>query len=616
MKLPSIASLFDKSIVTLKRFPLAILAAIIGCLFCILHIHLDYKAYETHQWYWNVAISCYLAMLLQVAIAVFSESKSLSTTIKIILQLIGIALVVAYYFTLPKDWKSSFEQIHVIRLTLFSLGLHWLIAFVPFVATKEINAFWQYNKVLLLRILTSLLYTAVLYAGLSLALLAIDKLFSIHIDKKLYGDLWIVLSGLFNTWFFLAGLPKDFKLLEQSNDYPKGLKVFTQYILLPIITIYLLILYAYMSKIIINWQWPIGWVSYLVLFFSVAGILSLLLIHPIRLQENNKWILTYSRFFYYAIFPLIVLLFFAIKRRISDYGITELRYFVVLLSIWLLFAATYFSVSKVKNIKIIPQSLCFIAFLSSFGPWGVFNVSLKSQEARFVDILTKNHLLVNGKVIKAAKQPSFEDRKQLSSVVSYLVSQHGYNVLQPYYKQNLDSLIKKDSLFYTYAQEKKMLSLLDIDYVSNYENEVDTNKFEYSIIEPKNEKELIETKGYDYLIDLYNFNNFTSEKEIDTTEFTYSDKAVRVSFNQKTNILFLNAVKKKNKPIEIDLDVFVKKLKSAHDEDDNFPEDQMTIAGIDGKTSYKIVIKTIGGKNEGKQINITDIQAKIFFTNL
>ena len=42
----------------------------------------------------------------------------------------------------------------------------------------------------------------------------------------------------------------------------------------------ILILIAYEIKIIIEWQWPTGWVSELILWYSVVGILSLLLLHP------------------------------------------------------------------------------------------------------------------------------------------------------------------------------------------------------------------------------------------------------------------------------------------------------------------------------------------------
>ena len=212
-------------------------------------------------------MSCYLAMLLFIAISIYSERRNLNRIVAILLSLAGIAIIIGYYFSLP----PQFMTISFTRFVLFTIALHLLIAFIPFLSKGEVNGFWQYNKIIFLRILTSALYTVVLYLGLSLALLAIEKLFNVNIRGKIYTDLWILLAGIFNTWFFLSGLPANFAELELKKDYPKGLKIFTQYVLLPLISVYLLILYAYMFKIIINAQWPVGWVSYLVIGFSIAG---------------------------------------------------------------------------------------------------------------------------------------------------------------------------------------------------------------------------------------------------------------------------------------------------------------------------------------------------------
>ena len=233
MKLPSLSLLFSNLINTFKRFPFAIISAIISTGMIVIQIHKSNEYNEVHQWLIKVAMSCFLAMLFQIAIVVFSERKNFSLNIKGMLQLIGILIIGSYYYSLPDVVNDTTN----IRFMLFVLGLHLLIAFTPFSGSGEMNGFWQYNKIILLRILTSALYSGVLYAGLSIALVAIDKLFSVNVNYKLYGDLGVIIAGIFNTIFFLAGLPENFASLEQKTDYPKGLKVFTQYVLLPIITI-------------------------------------------------------------------------------------------------------------------------------------------------------------------------------------------------------------------------------------------------------------------------------------------------------------------------------------------------------------------------------------------
>jgi hypothetical protein len=59
------------------------------------------------------------------------------------------------------------------------------------------------------------------------------KLFSYYIESKCIIYLFMVLTILFSTWFFLAGVPQNFIILKQEVPYLKGIKVFTQ-LLLPL----------------------------------------------------------------------------------------------------------------------------------------------------------------------------------------------------------------------------------------------------------------------------------------------------------------------------------------------------------------------------------------------
>src|SRR5260221_3200623 len=355
MKFPSIYSVVKGASQTFLRFPLAILLAVIATVFCILLVRVPYVFgwRETHFWYKNVIAAAYLGAMLSIALTVMAEKRKLGRGTRMGLQGAVVVLALIYYFLQPDHYTVQ----ALIRFVLYALGLHWLIAWISF-SGRENNGFWIFNKRLFLRILTSVLYTLVLYLGLTLALLAIRNLFNVHVDDKLYAYIWFVLAGIFNTWFFFAGFSADYENPVVIADYPKGLKIFSQFLLLPILTVYLLILYAYLFRIIFTATWPYGWVAYLVLGFSVAGILAILLLWPLRNEENNKWISGYSRFFYFAQFPMIIMLFIAIFKRVGAYGITDLRYFVLLLEAWVLFITVYFSVWTQRNIHLILLSLC------------------------------------------------------------------------------------------------------------------------------------------------------------------------------------------------------------------------------------------------------------------
>ena len=109
-----------------------------------------------------------------------------------------------------------------------------------------------------MRFLLAYLYSNVLFLGLAIALASADHLFGFDVEENNYLYLFAIIAGVFNTWVFLAGVPKDLNTLNQTTDYPKGLKLFTQYILLPLVSLYFVILIAYELKITIEWNWPRG----------------------------------------------------------------------------------------------------------------------------------------------------------------------------------------------------------------------------------------------------------------------------------------------------------------------------------------------------------------------
>lgn len=439
MKLPSVRVLVEESRRTLARFTVVLAVALLGTIAALI---LAERAEEPTPWQdvlIRILMSASLGISLVTAFAVAVEKQGWSRRASLATQLGGILLLAGYYVTLPAIMTTAAE-LHFFRFALFLLGTHLLAAVLPFAARGETSPFWEYNKTLFLRFLTACLYTCVLYAGLSVALLAIQKLFDLTIDGERYFQLWIFLCGVFNTWFFLAGVPRDLRALESERAYPKGLKVFTQFVLIPLVLIYLVILYAYTVKIIIDWEWPVGWVAYLVLGFSITGIFSILLVHPIVDRPENGFIRVFSRRYYLALVPMLILLFLAIWRRISEYGITERRYFVLVLAVWLAGVVLYFLVSRRRSIKIIPASLCILAFGTSFGPWGAFSVSERSQLERLSGYLTANRILVDGKVQRAPSEVSLADARNITSIVRYLDDTHGLSSLQTWFDVDLDTV--------------------------------------------------------------------------------------------------------------------------------------------------------------------------------
>lgn len=460
---------------SLIRFPLVILSAFIGTLAGVYLVEVSEVTQDVFPFI-NVMLCGALGIPLYFSVQVLVEKKALGRRYVIILPFVATLVLVLIYLSLPNEDSTHNTFQPYVRYVIYNVCLHLLVSFLPFVSIKPVDSFWNYNISLLLRILTSIVYSMVLYVGVVLALLALHLLFDLDFDGKIYLQLFILMIGLFNTWFFLSGIPRRLNQLEGTPP-PKELKAFAQYVLLPLLAVYLLILYGYGAKIVLIWDWPRGIVSYLIICVAVLGIATFLLLYPYRRLEGNNWIKKSTLAFYGLLIPLLLLLFIAVNMRLEDYGFTVNRYLIFVLGIWLVMSCLYFLFGK-GNIKFIPISLSALFFLVSFGPWGVFKVSENSQVERLRRILSEADLLVEDKIkgeviwdegnLPSIESPGKSENRALltdslywevSSILHYLEDYHGFKSIQPWFSQDMEQIlaeINKDKLKWQRMREVQL----------------------------------------------------------------------------------------------------------------------------------------------------------------
>ncbi|MDU0372718.1 DUF4153 domain-containing protein [Hymenobacter endophyticus] len=475
MKLPSLQQLAAEAARVVRRFPLTLLCAVVLCSVGIYTNHLNYQEKQHLDWLFPVLSAAGLGLSGTLAVALTAERYHWRLALRWGALAVVLGLLAVWYALAPAQPNTEWGA----RLALLLLGTHLAVAAGPYLPELRRQAdtpgFWRYNETLFLRILTAGLYSGVLFAGCALALVAVENLFFVDIKPRVYADLFVVLGSIFNTWFFLAGVPRDFAALEQEVSYPKGLKVFTQFVLLPLVVLYLGILYAYLGRILLVQALPQGWVSMLVLALAVAGIFALLLIHPIRHAAENTWIRTFGRWFYLALFPLLGLLAVAIGTRIRTYGITEERYFVLVLAAWLFGIAIYFLRRRGQGIIWIPASLAVVAFLAAGGPWGAFAVARRSQLNQLREISTQYGLLKDGKLDGAGKRVSElpkEARKRISSIFDFFADREAVEKLQPFFATKLvlpDSLQNRFRWARTYQQTRQLYTISGLPEWNEYD---------------------------------------------------------------------------------------------------------------------------------------------------
>ena len=580
----ALKSIKDKAIITFRRFPLPILISSIAA--CCLIWLIDAK--ERDPYFYNVIhflLTLSLALPAFTGLCFFNDRSKHPLYLQLLGQVMLVVLGAWYYYSIPVSFGEKDAAKHVILV----LSMHLWVAFAPFVRYREIQGFWQYNKSLFIRFLTATLYSGVLFGGLALAIFAVDQLFDVRIDDENYARLWVLIATVFNTWFFLSDLPEDLDGLNLSTEYPNGLRLFTQFVLLPLVTIYLTILYVYMFKIIISSNWPKGWVSYLVIGFSTAGILALLLVWPLQSNDRFKWIKAYVKYFFMALFPLILMLAFAIYIRVKDYGITENRYFIIVLALWLFVNALYFLLSSVKNIKVIPMSLFFVALLSGFGSWNAFSVSKNSQSNRLLAFADQYGMLKDNKMVPLSKGVVIPDSVmvEVSNITFYLINTHGIESIKPLLSQNIDSLSEESG---RYDLARNVMAKLNLEYTNGYESKIDQSKiFNYSC---QDNSDPLDVKGYSFYKSFdfyYEGEKFSPELKIDSARWLV------LSLNENNQVLScsLNEVEE----LKYDMNSLVEKLFIKYSNANySVPKKDLTIYFESDVFKCKIVFKSLEGE--------------------
>jgi len=523
-----------------------------------------------------------LGALLNVAATLYLEDlKNLFQRIS--LNLLLIIVFAVYCFTLPE------KLIEYQYYQLFSMGLVFTLAafFISFLHKNCEMPFWNFSKQSIVQLIITVVFAAVLYGGLGLAILSLDKLFKIEISSKVYGHLAVFSFLLFAPTYFLSNIPDKIEKRKQEFTFEKIIKIFGLYILLPILAIYTLILYVYLIQIVIKWQLPNGWVSTLVSVLGLGGFLCVLILHPLYLSNKNKVVDLFAKLFPVLLFPLLILMSVGIYRRIADYDLTINRLYVMILNFWFYGISIYLLISKAKQVKWIVISFAAITFLSSIGPWSVFSVTRNTLTAQLEKQLTVLHMLKDGKIT-----PNQTQQKDTASVlratetVRYLVLTYGAESMQPYFTSSL-----KDKHVYDILEQMKLNT-----------NDIDINRYFHLYLE--NDSCIFNTGSYPVFV---NLNVFNSESSSERTKNICENSQFKIDlFNADLHVV--NKLKN-NSTFTIPLRDKIKSLLKYNNQKVSSPE-KMTL----NAANYKLILKNANGKRNGTKngIELSNFDAYLF----
>ncbi len=551
-----------------RRFPLTLVLSAALVIFRIYmnEIDLPYTS-DLFEKYNRISMVLGMGILLSLSIGLLTERLFREDRFKQVLgQALGLGFLLFYYLFLLKDISDP-------TMIRYAGTMIFLMISFFYLARLGINKDYEnYTIDLFESIAETTIYAFVLLMGIFIILFTIDQLFDVDMDGKYYYYVFLLVYLIFAVAFLISKLPRP---LEDFTgfQYRKSLSVLLTYIVIPLISIYSLILYVYFAKIIIQWNWPKGLVSHLVLWYSAVSVGVIFLITPI--VEENKIAKNFKTYFPKLVLPILLMMFISIGQRVNQYGITENRYYILALGIWVTaMMVLYSSKWKNKNI-IIPITLSLVVLNSVYGPLSSMAVSRYSQNQRLKGILQANGMLEGKKIIAKA---DIEDkpRKEINNIIKYFKNNHSLEDVK---------LLEKD---FTTSQMENVFGFAYRDYESDFYDPVE-NVY-YNLAE---DMPMIDIADYDYYLEYISYLD-NLDRTIDNIRLKQSKNGLIEIFQDEELLISRN------------LSDMIKEMDTKFKDDDNPNErklDEMIYEFEEEKIKIKLIFKEISGRiqDNGKE---------------
>jgi putative membrane protein len=401
----------------IERFPLTVFCSVVVF---ILSVYLvenpelknENLLNELHKMVILLGMSIPLTLALELAREKYFSVKN-KWVIRFVNALITLVFIIFYrfYYLSGKNSSSTLDSLEQLMATGIIFFLCFLL--VPVIGKKDEEE--KYFQSVIVDKTVTILFSVVLFLGLIAVFATIDGLSLIKLDSNIYIETWLFVVFVFSVIFFLSKLKKVDESLE-NYEIHKIFKFLIYFIVIPLITTYTGILYVYFGKMLITRSWPQGLVSHLILWYTIFSLFIMIMVTPMAKKDSVARV--FKKYFPFASLPLLVLSIVSISKRISQYGVTPSRYFVVLLAMWLIFCMVS-SIFKAR-LSVILISLITVVYISVFTPVNNRRITLMSQNKRFEKILVKHGLLKDGKLVKKPELAK-EKKYEVTDVLNYIL---------------------------------------------------------------------------------------------------------------------------------------------------------------------------------------------------
>ena len=420
-----VEKLLPDIVAVLTRFPISAAISILLCAY--LNIMGASSSFDGDG---SVAAGAAAAFIASGAAHLYAETHGFSRVSNIFLSFAVAVLAAALgYFT--KIFETSY-------IFLF-FGLIPVLMIAPYLrGGARQGALWLFNLRFGLTTLLALIVAILFGLGLSTIVAALNFLFNAGLNDNLYEHIWSTAAALVGPVYGLSLMPRD---LDEEVDIAsqkdtllaRGVSVLVNYVLVPIIFIYAVILHAYAIKIIAEQNLPKGQIATIVTIYALGGTGAWLIAWPWR-ETGTRLLRWFIRGWFWLTIVPAVLLAIAIWRRVTDYGVTPDRYGILLVAIWIACLTAYLAFRRNKaDMRAILGGIAVLFLVGSVGPFGANGLTISSQLTRFAHYLEAHGMLKDGKAQPPATKLPSEDISQGYSFLGALQDVGALDRLAPWF---------------------------------------------------------------------------------------------------------------------------------------------------------------------------------------
>jgi hypothetical protein len=348
----------------LKRFPITLFFTIaLTCYLCYFVSNHD----ENKKLNWIIGYYLSVGTLLSLTLHLWCEEMKRIIP-KIAVQAgMHLLLILDAIYLYSYSYEKSFTEIGIAHgAGILAIGLS--VFFLSFFKEKNDIPSWNFALSSITACVTANVIGCIMSGGICFLILSVHKLFDLSIDSTCYLYIVILCNVCLSMFLFLGLLPQK---REKHNTRPLQHSFFNgviHYLFLPLTGGYLIVLYIYALRILINWELPIGWVSWLVITLMTGCIVIEFGLYPSRMAQQKRTDNLIARWLPLFVLPLLFLMTIGIIRRFNDYGVTINRLYLITLNIWCYFVCITLIIIKAKRISWIPISFSLVFLLTSVLP--------------------------------------------------------------------------------------------------------------------------------------------------------------------------------------------------------------------------------------------------------